>query len=71
MWWLLWFSVVYKNDDIGLTFTYFKQGKILSKLLVVLQTNSQVSVYRTVGALVVSSNCISLVWSLRSMLIFF
>ena len=32
-----------------------QQGKILLKLLIVLQTNSQVSVYKTVGPLVTYS----------------
>ena len=42
---------MYINDDPGLTLTYFTAR---SKLLIVLQTNSQVSVYRTIGPLVMT-----------------
>ena len=41
---------VYINDEPGLTLTFFTA--FLSKLLIVLQTNSNVSVYRTIGPLV-------------------
>ena len=42
---------VHMNDDPGLSLIYLQQGQILSKLLIVLQTNSHVSVYRTIGPL--------------------
>ena len=45
--------IVFINDETGLTFTYLT-GR--SQLLIVLQTNSQLSVYRNVGPLVFQFN---------------
>lgn len=44
---------IYIIDDPGLTLTYhILRQQIWSKLLIMLQTNSQVSIYNTVGPLV-------------------
>ena len=40
---------VYINDDSGFTLTYFTARSDLVKLLCLCQTNSQVSIYWTIG----------------------
>ena len=53
---------LYINDDLGLTLTYY--SKVKFGQICLYQTNSQVSVYRTIGPLVFG-NVLTLVSQLR------